>query len=90
MKDDNGVILPLPRKESGVNFKELSGPALGFNISVFQDEYITVTQAAKMLGITKEQMQDMVESKNLEKHDANKDRYLLSLNDIEMIKYNAL
>jgi hypothetical protein len=90
MKDDNGIILPVPRTKNGVEFNELPGPALGFKFTLESEEYVTIAQAAKMLGISKEQMREMVEARGIKKHDETKQGYyLLSKNDIELIKYNA-
>ena len=83
---DNGVILPMPRKKSRVAFNETPGVGLGFSISIEHEEYITIAQAAKILGVTKVDMEKIVESKQLKKHDENGGGYLLLKSDIESIK----
>ena len=80
---DKGIVIPIPRKESKVNINESAGSGISFNIFVEENEFITVTEAAKMLGITKDQMKQLVEEQGIEKHCANEYRYLLLKRDIE-------
>lgn len=88
MKDDNGIVLPMPRKKTGVEFNEAPGPGLGFNFSIGHEEYITIAQAAKILGVSQERVREIVRARNIEKHDETQQGYYLLLkDDIEVIKH---
>lgn len=80
--NDKGIILPIPRKEAGVEIKHSAGAGVMFNIFVQEDEYVTIGEAAKMIGVSKEKMRQLVEERGIEKHDESDGRYLLLKSDI--------
>jgi predicted HTH domain antitoxin len=91
MKDkDKGVVLPLPQKETKVIFNEQRGASLGFCISVKQEEYITVSQAAQIVGCSKSEMKILVEEKKLTKFAPTEFRYLLVKSEIEALIHKRI
>lgn len=56
-----------------------------FNKIDNQLNLITVTEAANILGITKNELKQMVENKGITKHCVNEYRYLLNKDDIQKL-----
>lgn len=86
MRNDKGIVLPFPRREAEVSFDELGNGMLGFQINIEDIEYVTVSDAAKMLDITKAKMKELVDSQKIEKRCATDSGYLLLKSDIEELK----
>ena len=76
-------VIPMPRKETNVDIKQSPGCGISFNILVEENDYITVSNAAEILGVTKERIKQLIEERNVEKHCVTGERYLLLRSDID-------
>jgi uncharacterized membrane protein len=80
-------VLPMPHKEAKVSIKPVKCSGVGYQISVGEQEFISIAVAAGAMCISKEAMMKIVEEKKMKKYDETPDSYLLLMDDLMDVMY---
>lgn len=86
MKKD-GIVLPIPRKECSVEISETQSCGISFSISVQENEFITLADAARLLCLSKARAESLINQRGIAKHNATEHGYLLLKSDIEKVRH---